>query len=257
MAHIRFSNVDLEYPIRENQATLKEVIVQLLLRKKKKSVQNFKALKDVSFEIHNGERVGIIGLNGAGKSTLLRTIGGIYPIQGGTREVTGSICALFDIAFGFEAEATGWQNVYLRSYLQGETPASIESKLKEIEAFTELGEFLDMPLRCYSSGMIMRLAFAIATSRHPEILLIDEFFATGDLIFQKKAEARMRDFLHQAQIVVMVGHNLEFLQEFCTRVIWLDHGKVHAVGPTRDIIQAYTNEACRLKDQASPTRQAA
>ncbi len=113
-----------------------------------------------------------------------------------------------------------------------------------------MGEFLSLPIRCYSTGMLMRLAFAIATSRCPEILLIDEVFGTGDLLFQKKAETRMRDFLHKARIVVMVGHNLDFLQEFCTRVIWLHHGSIHSIGPTRQIIQAYMHDAAQLQKAA-------
>ena len=168
MAHIEFSHVNLEYPIRENQGlTFKEFIVRGLFRKKKTGVRSIKALSDLSFEIHDGERVGIIGLNGAGKSTLLRTIGGIYPIESGTRTIQGSICSLFDIALGFEPEATGWQNIYFRSYLQGETPRTVKGKLKEIADFTELGDYLNLPIRCYSSGMLMRLAFAIATSAQP------------------------------------------------------------------------------------------
>ena len=248
MTQIEFSNVDLEYPVRENQTvTLKEFVLHGLFRKKRTGVRSVKALSDLTFSIHDGERIGIIGLNGAGKSTLLRTIGGIYPIKSGQRFVQGSICALFDIALGFEYDATGWQNIYFRSFLQGETPRSVRNKLQEIEEFTELGDFLNLPIRCYSTGMVMRLAFAIATSRYPQILLIDEVFATGDVLFQKKAEARMRDFLHQARIVVMVGHNLEFLQEFCTRVIWLHHGKIHAMGPARPIIETYLREASQVK----------
>jgi ABC-type polysaccharide/polyol phosphate transport system ATPase subunit len=243
--------VDLEYPIRENQTlTFKEFILRGLFRKPKQGVRTVKALSDLSFEINDGERVGIIGLNGAGKSTLLRTIGGIYPIQRGARRIDGSICSLFDIAVGFEPDATGWQNIYYRSYLQGETPKTIKPKLKEIEDFTELGNFLNLPIRCYSSGMLMRLAFAIATARCPEILLIDEVFSTGDLLFQKKAEDRMRDFLHKARIVVMVGHHMQFLQEFCTRVIWLHKGKIHQIGPTHQIIQAYTQQAKQLQKAA-------
>jgi ABC-type polysaccharide/polyol phosphate transport system ATPase subunit len=253
MAHIQFENVCLEYPIRENQTvTFKEFVLKRLLRRDGwKGVRSIQALRNLSFEIQDGERIGIIGLNGAGKSTLLRTIGGIYPIASGSRLVDGSICALFDIGFGLDMDATGWKNIHLRAYLQGETPWSITPKLKEIADFTELGHFLDLPMRCYSTGMIMRLAFAVATARCPEILLIDEVFATGDLVFQKKAEARMRDFLHKARIVVMVGHQLNFLQEFCTRVIWLQKGEVRAFGPTHDIIDAYMQEANRLKQAAA------
>ncbi len=251
MAQIQFQNVDLEYPIRENQSlTLKEIIFHGLFRKVKRGIRTVKALNDLTFTITNGERVGIIGLNGAGKSTLLRTIGGIFPIQRGTRHVDGSICSLFDIGVGFELNATGWQNVRLRGYFQGETPTSLKGKLQEIAEFTELGDFLDLPLRCYSTGMLTRLAFAVATARNPEILLIDEVFGTGDVVFQKKAEQRMREFMHRAHIVVMVGHHLEFLQEFCTRVIWLHHGSIRAIGPARETIRAYLGEANQLPNAA-------
>src|ERR1019366_213375 len=153
MAQIQFTNVNLEYPVRENQArTLKEFILRGLFLKQKKPAQTIKALDDLTFQICEGERVGIIGLNGAGKSTLLKTIGGIYPIQSGQRNVQGAICSLFDINMGFEPDATGWQNIYYRSYLQGETPSSVKAKLQEIGEFTELGHFLDLPIRCYSAG---------------------------------------------------------------------------------------------------------
>jgi ABC-type polysaccharide/polyol phosphate transport system ATPase subunit len=247
MALIQFTNVNLEYPIREHQAvTLKEFILRGLLFKREKRIRTIRALSDLTFDIHDEERIGVVGLNGAGKSSLLKTIAGVYPIQTGTRQVEGSICSLFDINLGFEPDATGWQNIYYRSYLQGETPKSIKSKLQEIGDFTELGHFLDLPIRCYSAGMVMRLAFAIATARRPEILLIDEVLATGDLPFQKKAYERMSHFLHQARIVVVVSHNLDFLQAFCSRAIWLHQGKVHALGPVRSVIQAFQDESGQL-----------
>lgn len=240
MASIAFENVDLEYPLRESQVSLKEYLLKGLFRhrllKKPTAVH---ALKNVSFRIDVGERVAIVGHNGAGKSTLLKTIAGVYPIARGERTVTGSICSMFDITLGFEMEATGWDNIYFRSYLQGANPHEIRDNIQEIADFTELGEFLDYPIRTYSSGMITRLAFAIATSTRPEILLLDEFFTTGDLYFQKKAEERMRTFVSKAKIVVAVGHNLELLRNNSQRALWFDHGSLRADGPAKDVIDRY------------------
>jgi lipopolysaccharide transport system ATP-binding protein len=244
MASIDFQGVHLSYPVRENRGlTLKDLILKgLFLKPKRRRWTQVDALKNISFHIGDGERVGVIGRNGAGKSTLLRVIAGIYPVHIGNRIVEGNVCSLFDIALGFEYFASGWNNIRYRGYLQGETPRTITAKMKEIADFTELGDFLDLPLNCYSTGMIMRLAFSIATSAHPEILLIDEIFSTGDIVFQAKAEARMREFIGRARIVVMVGHNLEWLQEFCTRVIWLQQGSIRAEGAPRDIIQQYRDD---------------
>lgn len=240
MAAITFQNVDLEYPLRGTRITLKEYVVRGLFRRGRIPPKPIiHALKHMSFHIGEGERVGVIGHNGAGKSTLLRTIGGIYPVARGQCTVDGSVCSLFDISLGFEKEATGWRNIHYRSYLQGDSPADVAGKLQDIADFCDLGEFLDLPLRCYSQGMVTRLAFAIATSSLPEILLIDEVFGTGDLAFRKKAEARMRDFMNRAKIVIVVGHDLEFLKEFCERVLWLDHGSLRADGPAKEIIAEY------------------
>lgn len=252
MASIVLDNVDLEYPLRDQQISLKEFILKGIFKQRLMRRPNVvHALKKITVSIGEGERVAIVGHNGAGKSTLLKTIAGVYPIKGGHRKVIGSLCSLFDIMLGFETEASGWENIHFRSYLQGATPAEVKRKRPEIGEFTELGDFLNLPVRCYSSGMAMRLAFAIATSTEPEILLLDEFFATGDIAFQKKAEARMRQFLDRAKIVIMVGHNLEYLKKNCQRALWLDHGQIRADGPAGDVIQQYIESA------AQPARAAA
>lgn len=244
MALIEFDNVDLIYPVRQDhRSTLKEFLLKGFLRREPGRIKSVHALQKISFRVEEGEKIGIIGYNGAGKSTLLRTIAGVFPVAAGVRRVDGCTRALFDVGVGFETEATGWQNIYYRGYLQGETPSSLKSKVDDIARFSELGEFLDLPLRCYSTGMILRLAFSIATSSEPEILLMDEFFATGDVAFQRKAEQRMREFLHRAKIVVLVSHNLPFLEEFCSRILWLHQGQIVADGPAKQVIAAYLQNA--------------
>ena len=245
MARIEMEDVHLEYPVRENHGvSLKEVLVHGLFRHKQRPGPKYvNALRGVSVRIGDGERVAIIGRNGAGKSTLLRTMGGVYPATAGECRIEGRVCALFDIYAGFEWEATGWENLYYRCYLQGETPASIQAKSRDIVEFTELGEFMALPLRCYSTGMIMRLAFAIATSCEPEVLLIDEVFSAGDLAFHHKAQARMEDLMQRASIVVMVGHDLPLLARVCHRALWIEQGLLHRDGDVHEVVAAYTQQA--------------
>ena len=197
------------------------------------------ALRDVSFSLVAGDRVALIGANGAGKTTLLRTIAGIYePVQG--QVVTrGRISPMFDINLGIDTDLSGFDNIRLRALLLGLTPAEIERRLPEIVEFTELGDYLDMPVRTYSSGMILRLSFAVATCFEPEILLMDEWILAGDAHFMTKAEARVRSFIERASVMVLASHNLELCSRWCTSGVWLDQGSVREVGPIDHVVKRY------------------
>lgn len=197
------------------------------------------ALKGIDLEINQGERVGLIGLNGAGKSTLLKVMAGIYPPTTGELVANGHVCPMFEFATGFEMHQSGWDNIRIRGLLLGMTPAEIEAKLPEIAEFTELGEFLDYPVRTYSAGMFIRLAFAVSTSINPEILLIDEVMGAGDLKFAEKAKQRMLEFMEQGKILVFSSHSFEMLNSFCERTIWLHKGKIIDDGKTSAVIDNY------------------
>ncbi|HZZ78933.1 MAG TPA: ABC transporter ATP-binding protein [Gemmataceae bacterium] len=241
MPHIEMDRVDLMYPLRVNRrATFKDFLLQRVLRRNATRPTCIKALDGITFRADGGECIGLIGRNGAGKSTLLRAIGGIYPAATGSREVVGSICTLFDIAAGFEWNATGWDNIRLRAYLQGETPTSLAGKLEAIAEFTQLGENLDLPLKYYSTGKIMLLSFAIAVCCEPEILLVDEFLSAGDLQFREKAIGRMIEMVRRSRIVMLASHDLAFLRQFCTRILCLEKGRIVDDGPAECIIERYT-----------------
>ena len=242
MARIELDKVSLTFRVRPfGRITLKEFLISRLRGRAGTRLMKVRALQDVSLAIGEGERVGIIGHNGAGKSTLLRLLAGIYPPTRGRRAVEGRISSLFDISLGFEAEATGWENIAYRSFLQGETPASVRRKKKAIAEFSELGEFLRIPVRNYSAGMVMRLAFAIATSIEPEILLVDEVLAVGDLAFQRKAKARVEEMMSAARLMVMVSHDLGAIKSMCNRAIWMQHGAVMMDGKPDEVVKAYQN----------------
>lgn len=189
-----------------------------------------------------GERIGLIGHNGAGKTTLLRTIAGVYPPTRGDCQVQGHVSSLFEIHLGFELEATGWDNIMYRGLLMGATPRFLKSKEQEIAEFTELGQFLDVAVKYYSAGMLMRMAFAISTAIEPEILLVDECLNVGDRDFQQKAHDRMRSLIDRASLFIMVSHDLPSIASLCKRVLWLDHGRIIADGPTDEILAAYTGQ---------------
>ncbi|MBI1917289.1 MAG: ABC transporter ATP-binding protein [Planctomycetes bacterium] len=244
MARIELDGVSLTFRVRQDSKglTWKDWVLGLVRRRARPRIE-IRALQDVSLEVSRGERVGIVGHNGAGKSTLLKVLAGIYPPTAGRRVVEGRISSLFDIALGFESEASGWENIKFRSYLQGETPGRVRRKIQAIAEFSELGEFLNMPVRYYSAGMLVRLAFSIATAIEPEVLLVDEVLSAGDLNFQHKARARMQEMMAKAHLFVMVSHDLDSLQKLCDRLVWMDHGRVRRTGPSAEIIAAYRESA--------------
>ena len=198
------------------------------------------ALSDVSLSLMAGDRLALIGSNGAGKTTLLRTIAGIFEPVRGSVTTHGRISPMLDISLGIDAELSGFDNIRMRAQLLGLTPATIERRLPEIAEFTELGDYLEMPVRTYSAGMILRLGFAVATCVEPEILLMDESILAGDAHFIGKAAARIQNFLDRASVMVLASHNLELCSRWCSKGLWLDQGRIKDFGPIDQVIANYT-----------------
>ena len=197
------------------------------------------ALSDITLSLAVGDRVALIGANGAGKTTLLRTMAGIYePVQGVVR-TRGRISPMFDINLGIDADLNGFDNIRVRALLLGLPPAEIERRLPEIAEFTELGDYLDMPVRTYSAGMILRLSFAVATCFDPEILLMDESILAGDAHFLSRAEARIQGFIERASVLVLASHSLELTRRWCNKAIWLDQGHIRKFGPIDLVVEEY------------------
>ncbi len=189
-----------------------------------------RALEDLTLSVKDGDRVGLIGNNGAGKTTLLRVLRGVYYPVGGTLRVQGRVGSLIDIAIGIDAEATGRENLTLRGAIMGMSRAEIQEKADEIIEFTELGDFIDVPVRTYSAGMQLRLAFAISTAVTPEILLMDEWLSVGDEHFSKKASRRLNELVGKTRILVIASHSIDLLRTTCNRLIWLETGRIRMDG---------------------------
>jgi ABC-type polysaccharide/polyol phosphate transport system ATPase subunit len=240
MVQIQLHNVSLRFRIRQRgRIPLKDFLVQGWYRRSVNPIVEVNALKDISVTFEQGERIGIIGHNGAGKSTLLKVLAGIYPPTSGQVMVEGQVNSMLDIGVGIEAEATGWDNIAYRSYLLGATLSQVKRKREAVAEFSKLGDALHMPVRCYSTGMLVRLLFSIATEVDPEILLLDEILGAGDLSFQEKAQKRMFDLMDRARLIVLASHDLVTLKKMCGRILWLDHGRIRMEGPPEDVIPAY------------------
>jgi lipopolysaccharide transport system ATP-binding protein len=202
-----------------------------------------RALNDVTFTLRRGDRLGLIGSNGAGKTTLLRTLAGIYEPVIGRVSVHGSLNALLDTSLGMNVDMNGRENIMLRGLFNG-LPKSVLPQLeRDVAAFAELGDFLDLPVRTYSAGMIVRLGFALATAIRPQILLMDEWFLAGDASFMEKARARLEELVRGADILVLSSHSLDIVRTWCTRVIWLEQGVIRADGPADEVVDRYLAEA--------------
>ena len=239
MASIELNHVDLEFHVgAERHGTLKSAVRTGILRRRTEA-RVVRALQDVTLSIRSGQRVGLIGHNGAGKSSLLKVMAGIYPPQRGTVVSVGHICPLFEFVTGFEMEATGWENIRTRALLLGMSPREIDQKIDGIAEFSNLKEFLDIPVRHYSTGMFVRLAFATSTAVDPQILLLDEVMAAGDAAFIDSARRRMNELMERASIVVFASHSLDVLPTFCDRTILLRKGQIVADGPTPEVVRLY------------------
>ncbi len=204
------------------------------------------ALKDITLSLRTGDRVGLVGHNGAGKSTLLRLLSGIYEPTRGKAVVNGRVAPIFDLGVGMDPEISGFENIIIRGLFLGETRKKMQSKVDEIAEFTELGEYLSMPLRTYSTGMRVRLAMGVVTSIDPEILLLDEGIGAVDADFLKKAQTRLQKLVERSGILVFASHSTEFLARLCKTAIWIDHGSIKMMGGIEDVVRAYEGtEAAR------------
>jgi len=240
MSKINIHNVSVNFRIYHDKSpSIKGYFSSLFKSSKDKAYSNYSAVKNVSLVIEPSERVGIIGHNGAGKSTLLKTLCRIYEPSSGTINVNGKIAPLLEIGAGFHPEFTGRENIYLNGAILGLTKQQIRSLENGIIRFAEVEEFIDTPVKYYSTGMHMRLAFSLATATQPDIIILDEIFAGGDASFVANAKSRLSEMIHKSDIMIMVSHDHELVKSLCNRVIWMDHGQIVADGLPDEIVCQY------------------
>jgi ABC-type polysaccharide/polyol phosphate transport system ATPase subunit len=250
---VRVEHVSVTYRTTfERTPTFKNAVVRL--GRGERAVKVVKAVQDVSFDVDHGTTMGIIGANGAGKSTLMRTIAGILPPNEGRIEVHGRVSTLLALGVGFNAMLSGRENVVLGGLAAGLSRREIQERYEEISDFAELGEFMDMPMRTYSSGMFSRLAFSVAVHMEPDVLLIDEALSAGDARFKQKAAAKMKELVAQARTMFLVSHSMSSVRDLCKDVIWMHRGRLMMRGAPGEVIEAYTKflkvgeEAFTLED---------
>lgn len=237
---IKIENVSMRFNLGiEKNFSLKEAFIRFLQFKKKKKKQEFWALKNIDFEVIKGEVVGIIGSNGAGKSTLLKIVSGVMKPTTGKVTANGIISPMIELGAGFDQELTARENVYLNGAVLGYSKKFLEEKFEEIVEFSELKDFLDVPIKNFSSGMTAKLAFSISTIVDPEILIVDEILAVGDIKFQEKSKNKMMEMIKGGTTVLYVSHSLQAIRELCTKVIWLEHGEIVMMGDTNDVCDEY------------------
>lgn len=235
---IKVENVSMKFNLGADKVnTLKELLIKGVKRKIKHS--EFWALSDISFSIEPGEVLGLVGTNGAGKSTLLKVIAGVMKPTKGNVEHYGSIAPMIELGAGFDMELTARENVFLNGAILGYQKKFLEDKYDEIVEFSELQSFMDVPVRNFSSGMVARLAFSIATLVAPQILLVDEILSVGDPPFQQKSEHKMLNMIQGGATVVFVSHSIDAIKNICTKVLWLDHGKMKMIGDVDEVLNAY------------------
>ena len=240
MSGIIVSGLSIRFRVYHDRSpSLKDSFASIFKRRGESSYSDFLAVNDVSFEIKSGDRVGIIGHNGAGKSTLLKALCRVYESDEGLIRVDGRLAPLLEIGAGFHPEFTGRENIYLNGAILGYTQNQLRNIEPEVIAFAELEEFIDTPVKYYSTGMYMRLAFSLATAMHPDILVLDEIFAGGDAAFMERATKRMYEMIDKANIMIMVSHDHNLVRALCNRVLWLDHGKLIADGDPEQVISSY------------------
>jgi lipopolysaccharide transport system ATP-binding protein len=242
VAHISLRQVVVDFPIvnassRSLQLRLYQALGGKLTSRHRTVV--IRALDGIDLELNNGDRLGLIGHNGSGKTTLLRVLAGVYPPRPGSATIEGSISSFTDITLGMDPESTGWDNIIFRCVFMGLSFQDAKRLSPAIAEFSDLGSYLDLPTRTYSSGMYLRLAFAISTSVEPDILIMDEMISAGDLQFMEKARERLHEVMGKANILALASHDLQMVQSICNKVVWLEHGVVKKIGPPEAVVKAY------------------